>query len=162
MLRYLACAVFLWGVGPVAVGEGDLAREWSRAAAGLSPQVEAGLAGAPLPEEAELDLSRFAAVAGRLARHFDALDPGGDFACIFRGISEDAERQLRLLHMPGARQDALRRLSALLHDAEALGLAASSLARANAPQQPAANAASALASCPADPVSTAQYLIEQP
>jgi hypothetical protein len=153
----LVCALHLC---PTFAGaETQLATDWSRAASMLSAEVHLALDGDPLSPAAEHDLARFAVNAERLANEMSAKAGAEDLGCIFRGMAEEADLQLRLLHMPGQRQQALRRLATLLHDAEAIGLAASHLSGRQAVLD---THSGDPASCPANPEAARQYLTEQP
>lgn len=142
-----------------AAADETVSREWSRQAAHLSEDIRGALEGAPLEADVENEIMMFAATAERLARDMTRLEEAEDLVCIFRGMAEEADLQLRLLHMPGMRQDALRRLATLMHDAERIGLAASHIeertdTRPDAERPP--------VQCEADPQTSYQYLTEQP
>lgn len=144
----------------IAQAEETVSKEWSRKAVDLNREIQAVLEGSTLSEAVEDELLRFAVTADRLSAEMTGLDGAEDLTCIFRGISEDTEHQVRLLHMPGERQSALRRLATLLHDAERIGLAASLIQERGEASAP--NSGSTPPQCEADPESSFQYLIEQP
>lgn len=143
----------------MAEAEDTVSRDWSRQAALLTEDIQAALQGVPLDEDVESELARFAETADRLSRELSRVDGAEDLVCIFRGMAEEADLQLRLLHMPGERQDALRRLATLLHDAERIGLAAALIQeRGRAVDTPNRSPMQ----CEADPQASHQYLTEQP
>ncbi|MEO0816873.1 MAG: hypothetical protein AAFX86_06140 [Pseudomonadota bacterium] len=152
----LVCAIYFCPL--TASAEAELSTEWSRTAANLSEDVTSALEGEPMDISVEHEIARFASTAERLSRDMSSIEGAEDLVCIFRGIAEDADLQLRMLHMPGKRQASLRRLATLLHDAERIGLAAAHLeARGHTRSE-----ISTPMSCEADPEKAYQYLTEQP
>ncbi|MCI4645746.1 MAG: hypothetical protein MRY64_13280 [Hyphomonadaceae bacterium] len=157
MLKLFFAALCLAALAPAALADEILAREWGAEAGHLYEETAEVLNGAALPARYEDELVRFAVTADRLGNWIDATDRPHDLGCIFRGMADEAEVQLHMLHLPGARQRALRRLATLFHDAESLALAAaysdgqSHIASEDEP-----------ASCPVNPEAVHQYLTEQP
>ncbi|MEL6955361.1 MAG: hypothetical protein AAFO88_01840 [Pseudomonadota bacterium] len=155
MMKSVLAALALALAGPLAHADQDLAREWSRTAAQLSGEVQEALSGEPLGAQIEDELAKFSVTAARLAHQSEA----EDLACIFRGMAEDTEVQLDRLSQSDERLSALRRLATLLHDAEAIGLAASLKLPNN---QTGTSGARVAPACSADAHGTVQYLTEQP
>lgn len=157
-MRCLITAACLAGLTLPAQASPELALDFGNEAAMLYTETAHALAGAPLPERFEDDLVQFSVTAGRLAAWVDRSGRPSDLGCIFRGMSEEAAGQLDAMTQSGARAASLRRLAALFHDAQMISLAA----RYAKPSETQGQADTALASCPADPSLTRQYLTVQP
>lgn len=107
------------------------------------------------------DLERFALTATRLGSWNDERTGARDLGCIFRGMAEEAERQLDVLETPeadGAQAAALRRLVTMFDDAQTIAAAAASAARAGITETP-ANASEY--SCPANRAFLEQFSNQQ-
>lgn len=147
----------LFSLSPAAASP-DLARSWSQHAGVLYGETVNLLETDEVPADYQREVARFSVGAARLAKWVDAEGGPADFACIFRGMAEEADVQLRALKGKTRPDAPLMRLAVLFHDAEGLALAAlSATERGETAPSPAGTA-----SCSADPRAVRQYLTEQP
>lgn len=149
-MKRLAIVFMCLVVAPMASASSDLAQSWAAKAGDLYLQTTAQMQAntAPLSDDYVTELERFAYTASQLAVWNDKDGGAKDLGCIFRGIAEDVEVQLDLLiQAPTAReqQNALKRLTALLDDAQQIGPAAAAAAERGSSN------AEAPAACPANP-----------
>lgn len=121
----------------------ELAAQWGHDAAALHIEVDqqmravkAGIGGrGDVPEHFAEQVYRFSIDAEKLGRWIDQTPDTADLGCIFRGMAEEADVQLRKLETAqtlAASASALERLEKLFDDAEAISAAALSASGANA------------------------------
>lgn len=135
-MRLLIVAVIACLAAPLAAAMTELERDFVALAGALEAETGTRLAGEPgVPDADYLDrIARFAAAAGQLAGRFDGDPDHADYACIYRGMAEEAARQgASLQGPPAAHGAALRRLHKLFDDAQAVAVA-----RDAGPRDPAA------------------------
>ncbi len=159
-MKRLALSLLCLVAAPMASASPELAHSWSAKAGDLYLQTAEHMRGAKHGGKHSLDagyvveLERFAYTASRLGAWNDAESGAKDLGCIFRGMAEDVEVQLdALIDAPAPRDKitALKRLSALLDDAQQIGPAAASAAKH------AKTGTHAPAACPANPMLKIRY-----
>lgn len=110
--------------GATAQPSQDLLEAWTVKAADLHQRLS-GLQGDTVPDILRLEISRFGRVSGRLANSGTDEQPlPEDLACIFRGMSDETDAQLKRLSMatsPAEIADAKKRLLHMLEDATIIG-----------------------------------------
>lgn len=92
-------------------------------AATMAAKAKAGLKPAPLEATLVGDLQRFAVAASRLSLEIDQRGGPTDLRCIFRGMAEETDVQLKTVSAAStgtAQSTALSRLSHMLKDAVAI------------------------------------------
>lgn len=154
-MKRLALSLLCLVAAPLASASPELAHSWSAKAGDLYLQTTEQMHVAKHSGKQSLnagyvvELERFAYTASRLGAWNDAEGGAKDLGCIFRGMAEDVEVQLDTLTDKPAPRDqlsALKRLSALLDDAQQIGPAAASAAKH------AQTSTQAPAACPANPM----------
>ncbi len=125
-MRAMLAMLVLALAGSPALASPALERDLAILAEALEAETGGRLAGAPsLADEVYLDrIARFGAAAGQLSGWIAADPDDGDYACIYRGMAEEAARQGSILQGPAAGHGAaLRRLQKLFDDAQAVAVA---------------------------------------
>jgi len=157
-MKHILIGLALGVFASTAHGDPELARAFSGAAAELGEETRGAIEGRALPADYGDELARFSVNAARLARWIDDTGRPSDFGCIFRGMAEEAELQLAVIDATHGGETALRRLAALFHDAESVGLAAS----LSQPGERGRASGAGPDTCAANPAAALQYLTEQP
>lgn len=138
MLKHAFVALMLASSVTPAFASPELAEAWGVKASSLYGETVALLDAAKAGETPALtddyvsELERFAVTAHRLGTWNDTVKGAGDFGCIFRGMSEEAELQLSTIETAVAaseRAPALKRLVAMFDDAQIISAAAAHAAR---------------------------------
>ena len=136
-MKRIAIAVAAF-IAPFAHASPELADQFGVKAQGLYIET-VEVSGVLLRDtEAELseayvdELAVFAGTALKLGQWSDSQAGASDFGCIFRGMAEEADRQLfelEIARTPKAKSAALKRLIAMFDDAQSIAAAASHAAR---------------------------------
>ncbi len=154
-MKHFVLSLLCLAAAPLANASPELAQTWSAKAGDLYLQTTEHMQAykyssrPPLEDSYVVELERFAYTAAQLGSWNDAEGGAKDLGCIFRGMAEDIEVQLDTLTGKAQQNEqiaALKRLSALLDDAQQIGPAAASavLNADNTGETPAA--------CPANPM----------
>jgi hypothetical protein len=147
----VATAPAAWGETLAKTVEADAARigqvvETARKAALAKPTLKPQA----LSPALVLDLQRFGLNASRLALEIDQGGGPADLGCIFRGMAEETDVQLKAVAAAStgaAQADALKRLSAMLRDANEIAPAVSLKPAKTIAADPGGSAA--IGTCPA-------------
>ena len=125
-------------IAPMANASPELAEQFGVKAQGLyieTVEVSGVLlndTSAELSDDYINELAVFAGTALKLGQWSDSQAGASDFGCIFRGMAEEADKQLfelEIARTPAAKRDALKRLIAMFDDAQSIAAAASHAAR---------------------------------
>lgn len=132
-MKRLLCALVLAAVPFSAAASPQLANEWGAKASELYGEtvtlLNASEAGDTItvPDTYEVEIGRFAVMAGRLGSWIDGNDGPSDLGCIFRGMAQEGEVQLDALDSASNQAEietGLKRLATMFSDAEIIAAAA--------------------------------------
>jgi hypothetical protein len=132
---------------------GIQAKELYKVTAQLLTDLNAGQTG-DLEADYLDNLADFSVIAGRLAVWVDTSGGARDFSCIYRGMAEEAERQLDALETAKDKaqaHNALTRIATLLDDAQNIAVASAHAARSGTSTAPTGH-------CPASAIPLDKYL----
>lgn len=167
MKRVLISLILACSSATAAAASPDLAMKWGADATSLYSesvthlgQVEQNKAPTELSDSFVDRIVRFAIEATRLGKWMDENTDTTDFGCIFRGMAEEADRQLQEIvqsRSPAEQAASLKRIIAMFDDAQTIAVAALEVANTGeASQAPTAH------QCLANSVAVDQYFTEQP
>ena len=144
MIRFFFFLSILWATTPSMFAAPQDARDWAALAEDLFLETETEKAeaetrydAAPLSPALRVGLQRFGVMSSHLSRDMASYGGATDLACIFRGMAEETDLQLKTLanaETSAARSDALTRLSFMLDDAIHVGEAAARMMETNVPR----------------------------
>lgn len=138
MLKRFALGFASLALVNVANASPETAEDWGAQASGLYQTTVELLSSVEAGQAIDLDpvftngLATFSATAGRLAIWVDTDGGAKDFACIYRGMAEEAELQLYALEDADGRanaKSALTRIATMLDDAQSIAAASAYAAR---------------------------------